>query len=98
MRAPLTRITISPPARYKPTFNGESRSAARPIDLIPPMITSHVRTATTMPVTTLDTPNTLLTTSAIEFGCVNGVVVSAATAATSANSQARTGERKPSRR
>ena len=74
----LTRITISPPARYKPTFSGESRSAARPIDLIPPMMTSHVSTATRCR-TTLDTPNTLLTTSAIEFGCVNGVVVSAAT-------------------
>ena len=65
---------------------------------MPPMITSHVSTAMTMPETILGMPTTVLSTSAIEFGCVNGVVVSAATAATSANGQASTGERSPSRR
>ena len=40
----------------------------------------------------------VFSTSAIEFGCVNGVVVSAATPATSAKIHASTGERRPSRR
>ena len=39
-------MTNSPPARYEPTLSGVSFSAARPIDLMPPMITSHVSTAT----------------------------------------------------
>ncbi len=91
-------MTIRPPARYNPTFSGDSLSAARPIDPMPPMITSHVRTAMTIPATRRGIPNTLSSTSAIEFGCVNGVVVSAATAATSANSHASAGERRPSRR
>ena len=43
-------------------------------------------------------PKTLLTTSAIEFGCVNGVVVSAATPATSAKIHASAGDFSPSRR
>ena len=62
------------------------------------MITSHVSTAMTTPDTRRGTPTTVSRTSAIEFGCVNGVVVSAATAATSANVQASAGERRPSRR
>jgi hypothetical protein len=65
---------------------------------MPPMITSHVSTAMTMPETTFGMPTTESSTSAIEFGWVNGVVVSAAMAATSANSHARNGERRPSRR
>jgi hypothetical protein len=77
-------ITIRPPARYNPTFSGASFSAARPIDLIPPMITAQVSTATTTPVTHVGIPNTLSCATAIEFGCVNGVVVSAATPATTA--------------
>ena len=36
---------MRPPTRYRPTLSGDSLSAARPIDLIPPMITSHVSTA-----------------------------------------------------
>ena len=79
-------------------MSGESFSAARPIDLIPPMITSHVSTAMAMPETIRGMPTTVSSTSAIEFGCVNGVVVSAATAATNAKSHARNGERRPSRR
>ena len=39
-----------------------------------------------MPETSFGMPTTVFSASAIEFGCVNGVVVSAATAATSANS------------
>jgi hypothetical protein len=96
--AALTPMTIRPPARYRPTFSGDSFAAARPIDLMPPMITSHVSTATAIPMTTFGIPKTLLTTSAIEFGCVNGVVVSAATAATNAKVVARNGDFRPSRR
>ena len=49
------------------------------------MITSQVRTATTTPGDrACGTPNWLSITTAIEFGCVKGVVVSAATPATSA--------------
>ena len=77
---------------------GDSFSAARPIDLIPPMITSQVSTAIAMPDASLGMPTTESSTSAIEFGWVNGVVVNAAIAATNAKSQARTGERRPSRR
>ena len=98
MRAALKRITISPPVRYRPTLRGDSFSAALPIDAIPPMITSQVRTAIVMPEASLGIPNTVSSTSAIEFGCVKGVVVSAATAATNANSHASEGERSPSRR
>ena len=54
------------------------------MDLIPPMITSHVRTATTTPETQNGTPTCEFMTSAIELVCVNGVVVSAATPATTA--------------
>ena len=39
-------------------MSGESFSAARPIDLIPPMITSHVSTAIATPETSVGTPNT----------------------------------------
>src|SRR6478609_5243844 len=77
-------MTISPPTRYRPTFSGASTSAARPIVLMPPMMTAHTNTATTTPTIHVGTPNTVLTASAIEFGCVNGVVVNAATPATSA--------------
>ncbi len=63
------------------------------------MITSHVSTAMTMPDTEpRNAEHACSSTSAIEFGCVNGVVVSAATAATNAKSQASAGERRPSRR
>ena len=61
------------------------------------MITSQVRTATTTPlisavrgtspshgIATMPLGNTLLIARAIEFGCVNGVVVSAATPAINA--------------
>ena len=67
-----------------PTFAGASFSKARPIDLIPPMMTSHVSTATTTPDTHVGTPTCVCATSAIEFVCVKGVVVSAATPATTA--------------
>ena len=79
-------------------MSGDSLSAALPIDLMPPMMTSHVSTAMAMPETMRGMPNTESSTSAIELGWVKGVVVSAATAATNANSQARNGERRPSRR
>ena len=79
-------------------MSGESFSAARPIDEMPPMITSQVRTAITIPEISGRMPNTEFSTSAIEFGCENGVVVRAATAATSAKIHASAGERKPSRR
>ncbi len=79
-------------------MSGDSFSAALPIDLMPPMMTSHVSTAMTMPETSRGMPSTVSSTSAIELGCVNGVVVSAATAATNAKSHARNGERRPSRR
>ena len=91
IRPALIRMTIRPPTRYRPTLSGDSFSAARPIDLMPPMITSHVSTAMAMPDTIRGIPSTRVSTSAMELGCVNGVVVSAATAATSANSQARNG-------
>ena len=79
-------------------MSGDSFSAARPMALIPPMITSHVSTAMTTPDARRGTPTTVSRTSAIEFGWVNGVVVSAATAATNAKVQASAGERRPSRR
>ena len=97
-RAALKPITINPPTRYNPTLKGDSFSATRPIDLMPPMITSHVSTAMTIPETIRGIPIAEFSTSAIEFGWVNGVVVSAATAATSAKIQASAGERSPSRR
>ncbi len=50
-------MTIRPPARYRPTLSGDSFSAARPIDLMPPMITSQVSTAMTMPETSRGMPN-----------------------------------------
>ena len=78
------KMTKIPPARYRPTLRGVSFSAARPIDLMPPMMTSHVSTATVTPVPHFGTPSVVSITSAIEFVCVNGVVVSAATPATSA--------------
>ncbi len=55
----LARITIKPPARYSPTFSGDSFSAALAIALIPPMITSQVITAMTMPETIFGMPTTL---------------------------------------
>ncbi len=72
-------MTNRPPDRYRPTLSGVSFSAARPIDLIPPMMTSHVSTATAMPVIHGGTPTIVRITRAIEFVCVNGVVVRAAT-------------------
>ena len=51
-----------------------------------------------MPETSFGMPTTVFRTSAIEFGCVNGVVVSAATAATNAKVHASHGDRRPSRR
>ena len=48
------------------------------------MITSHASTATTTPVIQVGTPAFVCHTRAIEFVCVNGVVVSAAMPATSA--------------
>ncbi len=89
---------MSPPTRYRPTLSGDSFSAALPIDLMPPMMTSHVSTAMAMPETSAGCRAPSSSTSAIELGCVNGVVVSAATAATNAKSHARNGERSPSRR
>ncbi len=83
-RSAKLMMTTAPPTRYSPTFSGASFSAARPIDLIPPMMTAHVSTATMTPTTQVGQPKTLFTATAIEFGCVKGVVVSAATPATSA--------------
>ena len=77
---------------------GASRSAARPIDVTPPMMTSQVRTATTIPVASVGTPSSLRITTAIELGWVKGVVVSAAMPATSAYSQPSRGSPRPSRR
>ncbi len=48
------------------------------------MTTSQVSSATTTPVARVGTSNSLSRTTAIEFGCVKGVVVSAAIPATSA--------------
>ncbi len=80
-------------------MSGASFSAARPIDLMPPMITSHVSTRDRdAGDDARNAAATVFTTSAIEFGCVNGVVVSAATPATSAYIHARTGDPRPSRR
>ena len=62
------------------------------------MITSQVSTAMTTPEISGRMPNTELSTSAIELGCENGVVVRAAMAATSAKIQASAGERNQSRR
>ena len=62
------------------------------------MITSQVSTAIVIPDTILGMPTTVFSTSAMEFGCVNGVVVNAATAATSAKVQASARDRKPSRK
>ncbi len=56
-------------------------------------MTSHVRTATTTPVTIVGTPISLFITTAIELGCVNGVVVSAAIPATRRVEPAESGQR-----
>src|SRR5262245_25657698 len=77
-------MTMAPPVTYRPTLTGTNFSIARPIAVIPPTITSHVRTATTTPITQLGTPNTLWAATAIELGCVNGVDATAATPATNA--------------
>ena len=79
-------------------MSGDSFSATRPIDLMPPMMTSHVSTAIATPEASRGMPTTLFSTSAIELGCVKGVVVSAATAATNAKIQASAGDLRPSRR
>jgi hypothetical protein len=91
-------ITMSPPPRYSPTFSGVSFSAARPIARMPPMTTSQASTASTTPESHRGTPACVCQTSAIELVCVNGVVVSAASPATSAYTQASSGLRRPSRR
>ena len=65
-------------------MRGESFSTARPMDFTPPMITSHVRTAMMAPDTQGLIENSDWNATAIEFGCVKGVVVRAATPATSA--------------
>ncbi len=62
------------------------------------MITSHVSTAMASPAAQVGTLNWLLRTTAIELGCVNGVVSSAARPATAANTAASLGARRPSRR
>ena len=98
MRDENATITMRPPARYKITLSGASRSAVRPIDVTPPMMTSQVSTAMAIPDPHVGMANWLSSTIAIELGCVNGVVVSAATAATSAYVQARAGDFRPSRR
>jgi hypothetical protein len=77
-------MTTRPPATYRNTFAGESHCITRPIEVMPPMITSHASTASTTPVTHVGTWNWLAKTTAMELGCVPGVVVSAATPATSA--------------
>jgi hypothetical protein len=59
-------------------------SAARPIDLMPPMMTSQASTATMTPETRVGMPNWLFHTTAMEFGWVKGVVVRAAIPATRA--------------
>ena len=79
-------------------MSGESTCATLPIDLMPRMITAHTSTAITMPAIQVGTPNTLSSTSAIELGCVKGVVVSAPTPATSAKVLASAGDFRPSRR
>ena len=83
-RPAFTAITNSPPARYRTTFSGDSFSTARPIDFTPPMITSQVSTAMMTPESQGFIENSAWSATAIELGCVNGVVVSAATPATSA--------------
>ena len=65
---------------------------------MPPMITSQVSTATTTPDTHLGMPTCVFITSAMEFVCVNGVVVSAAMPATIAKVIAIAGDFNPSRR
>ena len=77
---------------------GASFSATRPIDFTPPMITSQVSTATTNPVARVGTRNWLSRTTAIELGCVKGVVVSAAIPARSAYTQPSRRRPRPSRR
>ena len=51
---------------------------------IPPTMTSQTSTASAMPAIQVGNPSWLSSTMAIEFGWVNGVVVIAATPATSA--------------
>ncbi len=82
MRPANVTSTTRPPTKYNATLSGASFSAARPIDVTPPMTTSQVRRATVTPTIQVGTPNTAFTATAIELGCVNGVVVSAATPAT----------------
>ena len=94
--AACVRMTISPPARYSPTFRGASFSAARPMLFTPPITTSHVSTAITTPEAHGGMENWLCHTTAMEFGCVKGVVVSAATPAIIAYSHASFGEPNPS--
>ncbi len=65
---------------------------------MPPMMTAQVRTATVTPTIHVGVPKTVFTASAMEFGCVNGVVVSAATPATNAKIHASAGDFRPSRR
>ena len=65
---------------------------------MPPMITSQVSTATTTPEIQVGTPTCVFMTTAIEFVCVNGVVVSAAMPATIAKVIASAGDFRPSRR
>src|SRR3954453_7749015 len=98
IRERFNPMTMSPPNRYSPTFIGDNFSAARQIDLMPPMITSHVKIAIVIPDASFGIPTTVFNTSAIELGCVNGVVVNAAPAATSAKVHASHGDRRPSRR
>ena len=97
-RSAWRTMTSRPPARYRTTLAGASFSAARPIDFTPPMITSHVSTATRTPVTRVGTRNWLSRTTAIELGCVKGVVVRAAIPATSAYAQPSRRSPRPSRR
>jgi hypothetical protein len=77
-------MTMRPPTKYNPTLAGERRSATRPIDFRPPMMTSHVRIAMMRPESQVGIANSDAHTTAIELGCVKGVVVRAATPATSA--------------
>ena len=74
-----------PPGQIQPTFKGASSSAARPMRATPPMITSQVSTAMPSPEARAGgCANWLCSTTAMELGWVKGVVVRAATPATSA--------------
>ena len=65
-------------------MSGASFSAARPMDFMPPMITSQASTAMARPETQVGMRSWLRNTTAMELGWVKGVVVRAATPATSA--------------